>query len=515
MNNKRIALIGALVACLVAALGVFGWKRAADQPSAPFLSVELGDMDDTRQPGIVYYDGTNADEDPFLTEKQLAEMVIDLSRKEFKEQGGDLPEDAVEYLRYWATQAYAMCLKKENRLPRVSDMDTFSLNATQIEKPRTTIVGMDDYDGPQTVEAIMERYDKGYGPWREIDDVFPREEWIQRALDLGVEFRDGFDYTGILGLRRYMERFRSDPSPHFSRMREAKGLEDDANYNAFIDARIQRIARQNIQFREAKRKDPESTGGFFLRDQYIPTRGNQTYVRIDPDDPNHAVVMYGPRDRDLTKEEEHLLKYHGVAPEGIEVFYLDKNSKVMPAGSDPPRLSWEARVSAMSEHERHVALQKTVDFLNSEKVKEMTIVHWMTLADFTGALLDYTDGGRAGVSDAPPVSPVSQAPSGVVAPSEAPSSRVEQELSRLLPPGVELPKSPGKSREDVDAFFDFLDLHLIENADVPENVRRGLKQRYEAYQMWKDQDRLRRQEPAPPSPPSNEDSDTSDEEDDE
>ena len=65
----------------------------------------------------------------------------------------------------------------------------------------------------------------------------------------------------------------------------------------------------------------------------------------------------------------------------------------------------------------------------------------------------------------------------------------------------------------VEAFFQFLDQHLIENADVPENVRRGLKQRYEAYQMWKDQDRLRRQEPAPPPPPSNEDGDTSDEDD--
>ena len=230
------------------------------------------------------------------------------------------------------------------------------------------------------------------------------------------------------------------------------------------------------------------------------------HVKIMPDDPSHGVVMYGPQERKLTREERHLLKYHGVAPEGIEVFYIDENNEVMPPDSEPMRLDWKDKVSVMSEHERHAALQEAAAFLNSDKVKVMTIVDWMTLADYTGALLDYTEGSRAGVSDAPPVPP---------GPSEVPSAPNEQELPRLLPPGVELPKSPGRSREDVDAFFDFLDLHLIENADVPENVRRGLKQRYEAYQMWKSQDRLRRQEPASPSPPANEDGDTSDEEDDE
>ena len=295
-------------------------------------------------------------------------------------------------------------------------------------------------------------------------------------------------------------------------MIQKHGLEDDAKYNAFIDKEIMDAALDNILWRDARRKDPESTGGFRLGDRYIMTKDNQAYVKITPGDPSHSMIMYGPRDRDLTSEEMHLLRYHGVAPKGIEVFYINENNEVMPSGSDPMRVDWKDKVAAMSQHERQAALQEAVDFLNSEKVSHMTIVDWMTLADLTGALLDYTDSGRAGVSDAPPVPP---ALSGVGAPSEglAPPPS-EQELPRLLPPGVELPKSPGKSREDVDAFFEFLDLHLIENADVPENVRRGLKQRYEAYQMWKGQDRLRRQEPAP-SPPSNEDGDTSDEEDDE
>ena len=52
---------------------------------------------------------------------------------------------------------------------------------------------MADYDGPQTVEALMAEFDENYSrthsqPGSELDMLFPRDEWIQRALDLGVVF---------------------------------------------------------------------------------------------------------------------------------------------------------------------------------------------------------------------------------------------------------------------------------------------------------------------------------------
>ena len=510
-KKTRNILISA-AAALLAALMYFGWRRAAEPPpsaSHVALMSQLAEQGRSEHPELIVYDGTNADEDPIVTKEQLVEMGLETLRKDQKKKTGtgELSKETEEETRKKLTDLYNKFVKKDGRPPRLSEV-SFKYNEEYV---------MEDYDGPQTVEALMAEYDENYSrnhspPGSELDMLFPRDEWIQRALDLGVVFLDYYDYSGIMQVRGLIEWIQSDPK-QFARLYQAKGLEDEANFNAYIDEMIKDAAMDNILWRDAMRKFPDSSGGFRLGNRYVMTKDNHMHVKIATGDPEHTVFMLGPRKRDLTGEEMHLLKYHGVAPEDIEVFYIDENNEVMPPDSEPMRLDWKDRIAVMSEHERQAALQEAVEFLNSDMVNHMTIVDWMTLADYTGALLDYTEGGRAGVSDAPPVPP---ALSGVAAPSEGqtpPPS--EQELPRLLPPGVELPKSPGRSREDVDAFFDFLDLHLIENADVPENVRRGLKQRYEAYQMWKDQDRLRRQEPAPPPPPSNEDGETSDEENDE
>lgn len=508
-KKTRNILIGAAVV-LSTALMYVAWRRAAEPPpSASHIALmsQLAEQGQSEHPDLIVYDGTNADEDPFVTKEQLVEMGLEVLQKDQKKKTGtgDLSKEAEEEIRKKLTDLHNEFVKKDGRPPRLSEV-SFKYNEEYV---------LADYHGPQTVEALMAEFDEYYShthssPGSELDMLFPRDEWIQRALDLGVVFLDNYDYAGIMQVRGLIAWVQSDPK-QFARLYQAKGLEDEANFNAYIDEKIKDEALNNILWRDAMRKYPNSTGGFRLGNRYVMTRDNHMHVKIMPGDPDHTVFMLGPRKRDLTDEEMHLLKYHGVAPEDIEVFYIDENNEVMPPDSEPMRLDWKDRIAAMPEHKRQEEFRKTVEFLNSDMVNQMTIVDWMTMADYTGALLNYTDGGRAGVSDAPPVPP---APSGVAAPSEgqAPPPS-EQELPRLLPPGVELPESPGRSAEDVDAFFQFLDLHLIENADVPENVRRGLKQRYEAYQMWKDQDRLRRQEPAPPSPPSNEDGDTSDEDD--
>ncbi len=517
MKKTRIALIGAAVILLAAALMFFwmdsGQERAAEPPPSPshiVLMSQLAEQGKSEHPDLTIYDGTNADDDPIVTKEQLVEMGLETLRKDQKKKtgAGELSKETEEEIRKKLTDLYNKFVTKDGRPPRLSEV-SFKYNEEYV---------MADYDGPQTVNALMAEYDEYYSrthspPGSDLDMLFPRNEWIQRALDLGVVFLDNYDYAGIMQVRGLIEWIQSEPK-RFARLYQRKGLEDEANFNAYIDEQIKKAAMDNILWRDAMRKFPDSTGGFRLGNRYVMTKDNHMHVKIATGDPDHTVFMLGPRKRDLTGEEAHLLKYHGVAPEDIEVFYIDENNEVMPPDSEPMRLDWKDRVAAMSEHKRQEALQEAVEFLNSEKVKEMTIVDWMTMADYTGALIDYTDGGRTGVSDAPPVSP---APSGVPAPPDeltadrAATDKQAQELPLLLPPGVELPKSPGRSREDVDAFFDFLDLHLIENADVPENVRRSLKQRYEAYQMWKGQDRLRRQEQASSS--ADENSQTAEDED--
>ena len=101
---------------------------------------------------------------------------------------------------------------------------------------------MADYDGPQTVEALMAEFDEEYSrvmtpEGSEIDMIFPRGEWIQRALDVGVKFQDNYDYSGIMQMRGYLARIRREPE-RYADLIKTHGLENDANYNAFIDKKI-------------------------------------------------------------------------------------------------------------------------------------------------------------------------------------------------------------------------------------------------------------------------------------
>ncbi len=420
-KKKRNILICA-AAVLLAALTYFGWRRAAEpSPSASHVALmsQLAERGRLEHPGIVLYDGTNADEDPFVTKEQLVEMMLEAVRKEVKKKGGmdNLSKKIEEKIRKELIDSYNQTMKEKGRPLKLSEI-SLSPKLTRNEG-----YVMADYDGPQTVEALMAEYDEYYSythspPGSKLDTIFPRDEWIQRALDLGVVFLDNYDYAGIMQVRGLIEWIQSDPK-QFARLYQAKGLEDEANFNAFIDEKIKDAAMDNILWRDAMRKFPDSSGGFRLGNRYVMTKDNHMHVKIATGDPDHTVFMLGPRKRDLTGEEMHLLKYHGVAPEDIEVFYIDENNEVMPPDSEPMRLDWKDRVAAMSEHKRQEALQEAVEFLNSDMVNHMTIVDWMTLADYTGALLDYTEGGRAGVSDAPPVPPAS---SGVASPSEDPSA---------------------------------------------------------------------------------------------
>ena len=276
---------------------------------------------------MVFYDGTNADQDPYLTKEQFIDLVLEKAREADRKADGNgiLSPEIKKKLMDVAAKTYDAGVEKEGRTPRLSDV-SINLKVTQEESyVEADLSRLGYYKGPQTVEALMARFDKINRHQGSKEDIFPRAEWIQRALNLGVEFRDNLDYSGILAVRDVVLNDR----------KRLEILQDEARFNEHINRRILWKANDNIAFREMIRKNPRSTGGINMGGRYIPTQSNQVHLKITPGDPSHGVVQYGPRERKLTEREKRNLYYHGIAPKGIEVIYLDENNEPLPPGSDP------------------------------------------------------------------------------------------------------------------------------------------------------------------------------------
>ena len=188
MKTRNI-LIGAAIVLLASALAVFGWRRTANLPAAP---TETSKQEGAGASGLVR-DGNNADDDPFLTEEDIVELALEAAREQFRIEAGEgeLSEDVKAYARQYALDVYNKAKEQLGRPLRLSEV-TFKASVQEVKKP-TEKLYMAYYDGPQTVEALMAEFDENFSrvmipQGSEIDKIFPREEWIQRALDLGVKF---------------------------------------------------------------------------------------------------------------------------------------------------------------------------------------------------------------------------------------------------------------------------------------------------------------------------------------
>lgn len=425
------------------------------------------------------FDWVKPGDDPLLTLEQTVELYLHSIREGLKKHGGTgsiPPEDEARF-RKDAAEAYKKAVEKLGRAPKLSEV-TFKYSVTKTTtrsiNPRGPM-----YEGPQTVEAIMKEFDHRYGrvvvvgskvSMSEVDARYPRAEWVQRALDLGIRFKDYSDYSTILRARDTAFAAQMAPYPHPSQRsqlnKDLGGASDASLIN--LDAHIVAAARMSDQIWEGIEKGLLNDDIFFTPNRYIPTRSNQVHIRVILDLTSSSnlvlggAVLYGPGDRDLTEEEVYVLTRHGVAPEGIELVYLDQNYEPLPPDFIPS-FNWKGYVDNMTAEERGSALDWFANW-DAAAYEEMSTLTWMRTADTIAALFMF--GSELGGSFVPP-------------------------KAQVLPPEPPLP--PGKSAEETAAFFEYLERHMIERADLPEAVRQGLKRQYEAYRRWQD-DRLRKQE---------------------
>ncbi len=181
------------------------------------------------------------------------------------------------------------------------------------------------YEGPQNVKALMETFDEKYqsnGLIQEMDEKYPREEWLQMFVDNGYDIIDQNDYRSALGLRFDVESVKNDPEQWRSGLLDIPPTDDWETYKeAYIAINVSMLQR----FHTAAREDPDYTGGFIPHshpDVFLRFNGSRVYVKRD----GLATNYYG---RSLTDEQRRDLTHYGVHPEGVEVIYIDDDYNVL------------------------------------------------------------------------------------------------------------------------------------------------------------------------------------------
>ena len=195
------------------------------------------------------------------------------------------------------------------------------------------------YEGPQTPEAIMAQWDSWYSNTypnlERADAQFPRSEWIQELLDMGITFKTHNDYTRLMGIRRYLADVEDKPDVWTSGQR---GIPASDSFEEYKKATIQRKLWQGEQMRMAETADPETSGGYFFDDApdvFLPAKKNRLYVHRDPN-AHDVMKMWG---QPLTTKQYFDLMYRGKGPEGWEVIYLDENYNEI--SEKPPHVTRE------------------------------------------------------------------------------------------------------------------------------------------------------------------------------
>ena len=187
-----------------------------------------------------------------------------------------------------------------------------------------------NYEGPQTVERLLERFQEMAAD-AVLDEKYPQAEWLQRVLARGYTIEDWEDYAGFLTARRNLIGLENTPEVWASGRLGIPPTNDFETYKAaYMDRKIWEYA----QLKDAKLADPQVNGGFFKDDgTFFPFVPQRVYV----EKAGTGAAFIGAT---LSGTQKFELLTQGVIPEGYEVIYI--NSEGTPLAEPPPLLSRES-----------------------------------------------------------------------------------------------------------------------------------------------------------------------------
>ena len=187
-----------------------------------------------------------------------------------------------------------------------------------------------NYEGPQTVESLLKRFQEMAAD-AVLDEKYPQEEWLQRVLAQGYTIENWEDYAGFLTARQNLLGLEDTPSVWASGRLGIPPTNDFETYKAaYMDRKIWEYA----QLKDAKLADPQVNGGFFKDDgTFLPFAPQRVYVERA----GTGAAFIGAT---LSATQKFELLTQGVIPEGHEIIYI--NGEGTPLAEPPPLLSRES-----------------------------------------------------------------------------------------------------------------------------------------------------------------------------
>lgn len=195
----------------------------------------------------------------------------------------------------------------------------------------------------------------------EIDRLYPRDEWIQRYMDLGHPFYAHWNYRQALLHRSELAEDRkrfNNTEPRYENIPDSSektrtlrrlGLPPETTWEEYEETFIKwKVVSANV-FDRAFGKDSSLDGGTVSIDGvFTPFKANTVYAYV-----SNKVEYSKFTGANLTREEKDNLMMYGVAPEGIHVVYTDAKGNPLPPDTPTPRF-YERHIKQLEEAQAHV-----------------------------------------------------------------------------------------------------------------------------------------------------------------
>ncbi len=310
----------------------------------------------------------------------------------------------------------------------------------------------------------------------EKTDIFrDRKAWIARLYEYGYPFLRGDQYKVALSTRSSLRRiYEQSPEiedyPHGS-----VGLPAEATWEEVEDTFLKLQVISEIAFERAYQADPDNfLGGVYSvndvgKGVLTPFQENTVYVHVSENKPFSQFT--GAK---LTAAEEAALTMFGVAPEGVNVIYTDKNGIPLPADQKPR--FYERAMAGLDAAEKQI-----------EKL-----------------IADHDDLFQQGN-----VVPVQKTEEGAAVPSHPHPHPHQEESPRQTPQRPEMPSFPPQvlenrhppdmpvaPRDPAQVEKWFAELLLLHGGDLPKDVK-GLQEAIKVLTAIRDRGELE-----PPKPPA-------------
>lgn len=149
----------------------------------------------------------------------------------------------------------------------------------------------------------------------DVDEKYPRHEWLQMLLDKGVRIEDYKDYEDFLDIRKGL----------FSKEYLADDDVDKSELTAYIDEEIQKY--QTIQ--GARHTNPDVKNWTVIGENALPSIPGRMYVSKIESGFKIKSRTTSNEEPKLSEKQKTDLQNKGVEPEEWEVVYIDEKGYIL------------------------------------------------------------------------------------------------------------------------------------------------------------------------------------------